>query len=367
LATVNWRSRARAALGNLALLAAAFVICGVVFEVFVLLVYGEQPKFPRHVVGNAHGIRINQPNARYRHKSADISVWFRINGQGMRADRDYAQAKPAGVRRVVVFGDSFTVGYEVEEPQTYAHVLERGLSARVGPVEVLNAGVSGYSTAEEYLRLTREMLAYQPDVVVVGFCGNDVSDNLRADLFELRGNDLVVRNETYVPWGRWGDLLNTNPVLNLLSERSNGFAFLKERMSRLLKRRRVEANTRLRLQEGGGTQAATSPDETYARRLTAALFEKMYETTRAHGLPLVILSIPWDEYDPEKLPEGFPLDLFAVNRPGIAFVSGRDLLKPFVGRQQIYYLRSHGHWTPFAHEKAGEALTEAIAPLLAAR
>ncbi len=81
-------------------LVAAFVgiaIAAGIAELGVLALFGEQVKFPRHVVGAPFGVRINEPGAVYRHKSADVNVWFRINGEGMRADRDYPRAKPSGV------------------------------------------------------------------------------------------------------------------------------------------------------------------------------------------------------------------------------------------------------------------------------
>src|SRR5687767_11459329 len=106
-----------------AMLAAITLCLGLVFasvlaEVGVLAVAGEQPKFPRHVVGGPFGLRINEPNAHYRHKSADVTVWFDINAQGMRAERDFAREKPSGSRRIVSLGDSFTVGYEVAAEDT---------------------------------------------------------------------------------------------------------------------------------------------------------------------------------------------------------------------------------------------------------
>ncbi len=110
-------------------------------EAFVLVAVGEQVKFPRRVVEAPWGLQYNEPGAQYRHKSRDGTWYFRINSQGMRADRDYRHEKPPGVRRILVVGDSFTVGYEVDVEQTLAMVLERELRHRNLTVDVLNAGV----------------------------------------------------------------------------------------------------------------------------------------------------------------------------------------------------------------------------------
>src|SRR5204863_7063418 len=98
---------------KLLLLGVSLIIAWLLAEALVLMTVGEQPKFPRHVVEAPWGLRYNEPNASYRHKSADMTAWFKINGQGMRADRDYPYAKPAGVKEIISLGDSLPTGYAV--------------------------------------------------------------------------------------------------------------------------------------------------------------------------------------------------------------------------------------------------------------
>src|SRR5439155_24560763 len=150
------------------------------------------------------------PHAHYRHKSADFTAWFTINGQGMRGDHDYPYAKPAGTKRILSLGDSFTIGYEVAQNDCFSSVLERDLRARGYPVDVLHAGESGFGTAEEYLYLVREGIKYDPDVVLVTFWINDLVDNERSGLFAVRDGRLVQTSETYVPGGHTADVLNTS-------------------------------------------------------------------------------------------------------------------------------------------------------------
>ena len=50
--------------------------------------------------------------------------------------------------------------------------------------EAINAGVSGFGTAEALAFLENEG-HYRPDVVVLGFYANDFEDNLKAGLFAL--------------------------------------------------------------------------------------------------------------------------------------------------------------------------------------
>lgn len=98
-----------------------------------------------------------------------------INQDGFR-DAQRVKPKPAGVRRVVVLGDSTTSGNGVEDlASVYPAVLESRL--RLLPEhsrdEVLNLGVGGYHTMQEARLLEVAGLGYEPDVVVLTICLND--------------------------------------------------------------------------------------------------------------------------------------------------------------------------------------------------
>jgi len=329
----------------------------------VLLLFGEQVKFPRHVVGAPFGIRINEPGAIYRHKSADVNVWFRINDEGMRADRDYPRAKPVGIQRIVSLGDSFTVGYEVEVDETFSSVLENRLRAAGRSVEVLNAGVSGFGTAEECVYLERDLFAYSPDLVLVSFYQNDLVDDVRSDLFRLESGRLVAGSETYVPGGRLGDFLNRNALLNFLSGYSNAFAMIKETATRVAKQALVDRNLAQQAHATGHDSGGGDAEAGQERALSAAIFERIYRDCRERRIPLVIQSIPTPNanHDPTDLDEVFPFAEFDVKRDGLSFLAAKSVLTPYLGRGlPLYNEHSHQHWTPLAHRLSGEALTKLI-------
>lgn len=84
-----------------------------------------------------------------------------------------AATPKAGEGPLVVFlGDSLTAGLGLPEEQAYPAVLDRRLDAQGTPVRVLNAGVSGDTTAGGVYRLDW-LLKQKPDVLVVGLGGND--------------------------------------------------------------------------------------------------------------------------------------------------------------------------------------------------
>jgi len=84
--------------------------------------------------------------------------------------------KPAGVRRVLALGDSFTFGHAVEASEAWPAVLQELLAARGGPrYEVVNAGIGGYGTGQQLLLYDELQSRVEPDLVVLGFAVvNDV-------------------------------------------------------------------------------------------------------------------------------------------------------------------------------------------------
>jgi lysophospholipase L1-like esterase len=109
--------------------------------------------------------------------SATGAALYRINADGLR-DSVYARPKPDGVFRVVVLGDSVSFGYGVEEAEAYPQVLEELLSELVpdSRVEVVNLGVGGYNAYNEAKLLEGVGQGYEPDLVLVQFCINDLND-----------------------------------------------------------------------------------------------------------------------------------------------------------------------------------------------
>jgi lysophospholipase L1-like esterase len=96
-------------------------------------------------------------------------VDYRINGDGFRGPSP--GAKRAGVRRIAVFGDSIVFGYWVAESDAFPAQLGSILGPRV---ETLNLGVPGYNLDQEVANLRNRVDSLHPDLVVIGFCLNDL-------------------------------------------------------------------------------------------------------------------------------------------------------------------------------------------------
>ncbi len=140
----------------------------------------SHPRFleTHDVLGSVH-----RPNVSFWQRD-EGTAFVRFNSAGYH-DRERIQAKPPGTVRIAVLGDSYVEALQVEQKQTITAVMERALNEcgafGDSTVEVLNFGVTGYGTAQEYLMLEEQVWAYEPDIVVVCFLtGNDFRNNCAA-------------------------------------------------------------------------------------------------------------------------------------------------------------------------------------------
>jgi len=65
---------------------------------------------------------------------------------------------------LVVLGDSFAWGFGVEDEQMFTRIVERESDP---PVELVNLGVSGYGTDQQYLLWLELGQRFQPDRVLI--------------------------------------------------------------------------------------------------------------------------------------------------------------------------------------------------------
>lgn len=83
---------------------------------------------------------------------------------------------PADAPVILAFGDSLYAGYQLEAGQSYPAKLEAALNAAGVKARVVNAGVSGDTTAAARQRLafTLDNQPQKPALVMVGLGGNDM-------------------------------------------------------------------------------------------------------------------------------------------------------------------------------------------------
>jgi acyl-CoA thioesterase I len=82
------------------------------------------------------------------------------------------EVRPADRPKIVILGDSLTAGYGLDKPQSFPSLLQQRLDAEGQKYEVVNAGVSGDTTAGGLRRLDWSIEG-NTRILVVALGGND--------------------------------------------------------------------------------------------------------------------------------------------------------------------------------------------------
>jgi hypothetical protein len=321
-------------------------------------------------------------------------VNIETNSLGLRAPENL----PApGVRRVLALGDSFTFGDAVEQTEAWPYQLARRLNASGARerYETLDAGVSGYGTAQELLLFRTLKPLFTPDVVVLGFSiVNDELDNLcieestyrpkaHVPCFTLTDDRLIVREPTPMPAraARAGSFPPLRSV-DLLVAQAKGFTVWNPGLLRFADRigLRVELPYMPATIASWYDRALAEPGWQLTRRLLLELRDE----ARADDVPLVILVVPsslqvdgarrevvrvlgrgvpsieaflLDPYRPQRLLQEFcSIEAILCVDPLAAILAER-------ARGEILYYPLDQHWTPAAHAIAADLLAERLRQL----
>ena len=250
-------------------------------------------------------------------------VWGRtmieVNSKGLRGPEvDYA--KPPGTARILFLGDSVTFGFFVEEPDTFPRAVQRSLERSASKtIEIINTGVGGYSPWQQKLYLEREGYRYEPDLVIVSFVLNDVTEKFRLARFggpapDQRGNAQL--------------MLTRKPRLRdriAISSYVNQYRWLEGRRSHIEEGKSKPPESLSKLQ---WYHLLYQPDDPHVKRawdVTLANLGALIETCESLGLPVVLVSFPFTDQalggEAQRRPQRI-LNAFASHR-GLSFL---DLL-----------------------------------------
>jgi hypothetical protein len=118
-------------------------------------------------IDGSFGLRFT-PNSTCIEKVPEgLPVRYQINSCGHRAHMECG-AKPAGIYRIVVIGSSLAFGSRVPWEETFPARLPKQLSRETGhAVEVYNEGILEWGTPRVLASRMNEVLAEQPDLILV--------------------------------------------------------------------------------------------------------------------------------------------------------------------------------------------------------
>jgi len=237
--------------------------------------------------------------------------------------------------------------------------------------EVLNTGVSGFSTAEELAFLENEGYRYEPDVVVLGFFANDFVDNLRAGLFRLdEPNRLVEAKFDYAPGVRIQNIIYRIPGVRWLGENSYFYSVLFNGIWAFFKTKSISEAVK-RAPAGNSPDPAANDEFEYAvatrseysayeTGLAVALIDRMQRFCRARGIRLIVVDIPVMK-SVRQFGSSFPTDVRdALAAKHIELVTSDSLLQEFRGAVEIHVPHGNHHISEFTHALIGVELGQRI-------
>jgi lysophospholipase L1-like esterase len=167
-------NRLRSLLGPLGLVIASTLVALAIGELLVRLFFPPvQELLDERLAATgayeAHPVLGWRPRPNITQNFRRFDATFRTNSRGLRG-RELQIEKPPGLRRIVVLGDSFAWGYGVNDAEVFPQVLE----SRLERTEVVNLGVTAFGLSQELDYFKLEGMRYEPDIVILAFCQNDI-------------------------------------------------------------------------------------------------------------------------------------------------------------------------------------------------
>jgi len=186
---------------NIYLLTASILLSLFLVEIYMRIAKIEYPIFQTYDYDRGFSLIPNSSGWWTREGEAFVE----INSQGLR-DIEREFNKDSKTIRIAVLGDSFTEARPIPLEKTFWKLMENQLNSckpkTYKNIEVINFGVTEYSTTQQLITLQNNVWKYQPDIVLLAFySGNDVSDNSKLlsrkdyrPFYTYKNNSIVIDN-----------------------------------------------------------------------------------------------------------------------------------------------------------------------------
>ena len=272
---------------------------------------------------------------------AALPFAVRIDSLGYRGS-DFPILKAPSELRMLSIGDSFTYGDFVDNDSTLPAVLQRQLATRCArPTIVINAGVGGSTISLQY-QMLRRAWRMSPDVVLLTFSENDVTD-LDSDMWQELASNRQAKSRFPLSIGY--------PLLRRLALWHFGL----ELRGRLRAARAPAVDTIASAHdESGGSEDR--------RSMYAAYLESLSAEVRARGKRLVLVIFPshWTvrgTHSDDQLRWAEQMATYT----GVASLNVLDTLRSSgLPVDSLYLLPHDGHPSPVGYELAGAWIADRL-------
>ena len=213
-------------------------------------------------------------------------------------------------------------------------------------IETIDAGVGGYSPWQEFIYLSKEGIKYNPDLVIVGFVLNDVTEKF--ELMRFGGAGIGFQLEC----ARWQSRHSFGKSILYFTRKIAG----RIKFGRNL---RAGAKKKEIMNVGSLVFRPDHPDVEMAWNITLENLGKIFDFCKENNLPVILVVFPYtfqfDDVDTRSAPQ-HRLAQFARNR-GVPVL---DLLPPLAEKMKEEqkgpkdYFWDSNHLTPLGARRVGE-------------
>ncbi|HFD86771.1 MAG TPA: hypothetical protein ENJ35_03735 [Gammaproteobacteria bacterium] len=249
---------------------------------------------------------------------------------------------------VLFLGDSFTMGYGVNDGEEFPELIRRALDHRFGKgaIPVVNAGIGNAGNGHWIKFLQHEAPRIQPRLVVLQPLENDFVDNFSDGLYQLSKDGQLIENPVPPPslLRRVQSFVDSVPLL----ANSRLLGLVKQQVAYYQAHHEYDEL----VAHGQIDPQQDSSSNHLAERLTLALIERSIVLCEQQGWPVRVLLIdlaPAHEAAVRALLQQHSVVAIALpdkkERPGL-------------------YYKTDGHWNADGQRHAAGVIFSAIEPLL---
>ena len=324
----------------------AGIVAGLGLAEMATRLVAPQPFAESWYVNGPQGILINRPSSALRHEIDGRTIVYEFNSRHQR-NRDEPDPKAI---RVLMLGDSFTLGIGLTLEETYVDIFRKRLDASsgAGTFQLLNAATGGWGTADQLVYLEAFGDALKPAAVVVFLNIDDLRRSVEREVFiasadnrELVDVDRSDRQSYLKTW------IQNNRLYGYLLEHSH--------LVRLLRQ-----STRYLGVGVVNTPLSAKPDEeeiAAAEAMAGPLFRRMAAWCAARGVQLTVLTTGWPSLDYPGLPA-------IMRQEGIYFRDLRSQVADVMASNpQAFEIADDGH----PNKRGARLIGDAAWPILQER
>jgi lysophospholipase L1-like esterase len=330
-------------------------------------IFAPQDLRTEYIEGGPLGLKdpvlghVNRPNVHAHVRAPEFKVEYVVDSRGFRANNIQENNDGSdAATKILLIGDSFTFGAANQYDEIWAVKLSQLFKENDSDVEIINAGVPGYSTAQQALFLERIFDDIRPDYVVVMYLPNDLFAN--EPIEKSDDNRELATGDASAVIGR-GSKKSSLHSVTLLKRLLMNNDRLYSNLYKMTPRREY-------------FETPVSDHVSHKIQATASIFDRIHQFCEERNSKLVVVSVPQLFQVIEQASTGANEENLDVSIPDarirslladkdIVWISALDALSAhYAAEKQDLYHRYDGHLNALGNDVMARLIYDELHPLL---